>query len=1169
MTNFDFHNLLFPTEFERFCLDIIKIKEPNLEFRTFGEWADNGIDLLCTTEGKSIIGQCKRYNPNNFNSLKQSLNKEVKKCKKQNPERYILFTSVILGKEQFEVIVDLFEGYLKQSDIIDAEKLNEFLRDEGNYGHILKSHSKLLVPNFQLVEQALEKVVDRVVNKRHYEETIDFLNKIKRKHKLFHHTKQIRFLIEQLEESKIIILTGNPGVGKTTTAMLIANYFLNKKVKDMVFLQEDFEKIGDVREDNRLIVVDDFWGQNFTAKEGRGGQYSTYQRKFQQVVEHFSNSNNRYLILTSRDYVIKDMLNGAEFETQNLLNTNKYIIDIEELSNEDKVKILLNHLLFYDFDLSYFQDARYNDSFEHIIQHQNYSPRHLDFFIKTYLSEEYQSSYVFYESLYKYLGNPTAFWKEAFQKLNPTAKAILLILLVSGDPMNTDDLKSSFNNIQIKAREILNEGIIPTDFDRELKKLEEFYISSDWDEYYFDKSIKFQSPGIKDYLLEYLRNDGYLWIYPIISNASFFNQLTSVFSSKEEKINDYESEFPLYGQKIRLSEDLKSLLKQKLLTEFENLNFCNYEGKELTDELTRYHSNDETKSFKLIVLNRLFPIERNENIDVRNFMLDKVMVDINSFDGNRKVVDHRSMIYFPDVVKLLLPYLETSPNDIIRIYHKSINFADQYRYLYEFKEIYPLAFHKFYDNNIQSIKKHIKKLIFEDIDHYLEEDEGKIGIELDFLLNWGIEELRKQYNFRLTERYINELETTFEMNFSSLCKAKSPKKKACNTHSKFKQKEKEYNPKPYTTLIKEYLPGEEESYNPLLFLKKKGNKELLNVVKKSDSCLSSLKDSREIFEGICNFIVEYNVVVNELDTFQLIDKFFKCHCNRIRVQPELLIKATYKVIEELEQSDRYSTTKSRVFQVFKEIGMQKIQIEDLKPILIPYGNWYRFSDSDIKTYIVAKYVDSFEADQFSKRVTESLWEYDNHQILQFLSSANSRKIWISYLIPELERLLRSINFTNEKTALISFIDFFNVEFELAWEKKEKKFETFSGSNSESHYENLLHFCGIEFYVSDFEIYFEKDYQHGDTIAKLSINTEITRKLYKRVVETVPQKTSQYLASDDPVTIFEIKLCDFLKSEENYTIAIDIGMVSYIHDIIQEIREIVERGKFQTTSTLYK
>ncbi|MBB6610776.1 restriction endonuclease [Pontibacter sp. Tf4] len=197
MTNFDFHRLLFPAEFERFCLDILKICEPELEFKTSGEWADNGIDLLCTTENRNIIGQCKRYNPNNYNSLKQSLKKEAKKCKKEDPERYILFTSVTLGVTQFKEIVDLFEGYLKKSDIIDSEKLNEFLRDDKNYSHIFKSHSKLLVPNFKAVELALDKVVHR----KYYQKTAYFLHEIEAKHRLFHHTVQLPSLIQQLEEN--------------------------------------------------------------------------------------------------------------------------------------------------------------------------------------------------------------------------------------------------------------------------------------------------------------------------------------------------------------------------------------------------------------------------------------------------------------------------------------------------------------------------------------------------------------------------------------------------------------------------------------------------------------------------------------------------------------------------------------------------------------------------------------------------------------------------------------------------------------------------------------------------------------------------------------------------------------------------------------------------------
>lgn len=816
MTNFDFHNLLLPTEFERFCLDIIKVRESPLEFRTFGEWRDNGIDILCTSENKNIIGQCKCYNPNNYPSFKQSLKDEVKKCKKENPDRYILFTSIKLGVEQFKDIETLFEGYLKKDDIIDRERLNEFLRDDKNYGHLFKSHLKLLVPNFKSIELALENVVDKAVNKSFYEDTFDFLSILQKKRKLFHYTSQIPYLIEQLEKNKVIILSGKPGIGKTTTARIIANYFLCKEKKDIIFLQEDFDKIGNVKSDNRLIIVDDFWGQNFSPKVGE--YYSTYQRRFQRTIESFSNSENRYLILTSRDYVIRDVLyKNIEPETKGLLNNNKYIINLEENTIEDKVKIMMNHLLFYDFNLSYFSNALYDDNFEHIIEHHNYSPRILELFLKDYLNSNNSHSYNFYKSLKNYLDNPTAFWSEAFQKLNPTSKAILLTLLVSGGSMSLDDLKNSFDNIQVKAREILNEDIIPIDFKKELIKLEEFYISTNRNEYYHDILVEFQSPGVKDYLLEFLRNDGYLWIQPFILKAKYINQLTFAFSTKKEEVRDYESDTPLFGEKILLNQNYRQLLKHKLLLEFDDLNFCNYEEIELTDQLTRYHSREETKYFKLIELNNLFPIDIEGNENIREFIIEKVLIDIENYDG--KIVVGRSMIYFPSVIRLVFPYLNYSPNKILKAYYDSITFASEYIYIYNFKDIFPKEFKQFYDSEIKKIRNHIKELIFDNIDYYLYEEDGYIGEELDSLVNWKIEELKKQYNFRITEKFLNDLENTFEIDFSSLKKKVKPTKTVREGSKKEKSNLERYQSKPYKKVIEEYLPIENDyEYSSKSFL---------------------------------------------------------------------------------------------------------------------------------------------------------------------------------------------------------------------------------------------------------------------------------------------------------------------------------------------------------------
>lgn len=1158
MTNFDFHKLLFPTEFENFCRDVLEIREKNIRFTTYKSGRDGGIDIKSTNTKEKIIGQCKLYDPNNYNGLLRSLKKEVIKCKKQNTDRYILCINIELTPARSLEIKEIFGDYIQyEEDIIDGIKLNKYLNQE-EYEYLFKSYSKLLVPNFKSIEFALDKVVYR----KYHQKTIYFLNQIKSKHRLFHHTAQLPFLIQKLEENKVIILTGNPGVGKTTTAMMIANYFLSRKVKDLIFLEErDYTDVLSIIDGDRLVVVDDFWGQNFTPDIKN---HSTFQREFQTIIEHVINSDNCFLILTSRDYVIRDVLKRAEFETKNLLDENKYIINIEENTDEDKVKILLNHLLFYDFDLSYFLSAQYDDYFEYIIKHRNYSPRHLDFFTRSYLKEDYQSSYSFYKSLNKYLDNPSTFWNEAFQMLNPTAKTILLVLLTSGDPISIDDLKSSFDNIQIKVREILNESIIPTDFYNELKKLEEFYISIDKNEYYLDTLIEFQSPGIKDYLLEFLRNDGYLWIQPIILKAKFFNQLTFIFSTKEEKVSDYESDTPLYGKKILLSKDLQSLLKQKLLHEFENLIFCNQEAKELSDQLTKYHSNEETKYFKLIELNRLFPINREKNNDVKKFILEKVLDDINSFENNRKVVAHRSMIYFPSVIKLLLPYLENTPNEIINIYYNSITFAAEYKYFYGFKDIFPQEFQEFYDSNIKKIRQHIKELIFDDIDYYLYKEEGLIGVELDSLLNWGIEELKKQYNFNITDKFINDLETTFDIDFSSLRETKITQEKVKQDSSKF---EKEYKPKPYLSAIKEYLPAEDEEYSPLLFLRTHNYVDLLKIIKDNKSALYNLTSSKEIFEGVCHFIIKNEVDIDDLDTFQLLDKFFNHHCNQIDIQRDSFIEIGIKIIAELEQSGNYSITKSAIVQILEETKLPNIHIEDFKPIVISYGNWYRFGDANIETYIKAKYIASLKDSKFSELITQSLCDPDETKLLDFLQSANKEKLWSVYIIPELKKLIKDIDLTNERTILLSLVDFFNIEFDLSWHKNRKTLESYSSSLSNSYYEHILLFCNKKFYVSDFETYFEKDFQDSETILRLSLDITILNELYKRVISTISKKEVRSIIGEKPITIFEIKLSDFLKSDKNYKTLKDIGMVKYTFDLVQTIRGIIENLEVRTVNNV--
>lgn len=709
MNNFDFHNLLHSSEFENFCRDLLEIRENDVKFTTYRRGKDGGIDIKSTNTDIKIIGQCKLYNPNNYNSFFENLKKEVSKCKRQKPDRYIICTNIELSTDKAEKIKELFKDYLlNEEDIIDGIKLNKYL-GQPDYEYLFKIYSKLLVPNFAAIELAL----DQTIYRKYYNNTLGFLNDIKLKRNLFHSTAQIPYHIQKLEQNNVIVLSGNPGVGKTTTAKIIANYFLSKKVKEVIFLGErDYSDAPSILKENQLMIIDDFWGQNFSPDIKN---HSTYEREFQRFINLFNHSKNNYLILTSRDYIIKDILSVSERETEEIFNYSKYIIDIAKLTFEDKLRIFLNHLLFYDFELSYFKDLKSADNLEAILKHKNYSPRLVEQFIKIYRDTELEpSSYTFFKSFFKYLEKPIDFWKMMFNKLNPTAQLILFILLASGDDLDVEDLKISFLKMQMEVRQLLNVNIVPTDFRYELIKLEELYISIDKNDYSESKIIKFQSPGIKDYLLEYLRTDGYLWIQPIISKAIFFNQLVFLFSTKDQEIND-NTDFYLYGKKIVLNKELCLILKEKLLKEFDNLNFSNYEEQVFSDQLSRFHGVDETRYLKLTELGGFFDIELDDNVDVRNYITNCILEDFENFKSDGKFISPSSKIYLPKIISKTFRFLHVTPLYILNTYFESIEFAIEYTYFYNFKEIFPQEFEVFYMEHLPKIKKHIKELIFDDI----------------------------------------------------------------------------------------------------------------------------------------------------------------------------------------------------------------------------------------------------------------------------------------------------------------------------------------------------------------------------------------------------------------------------------------------------------------------
>lgn len=1149
MIDFDFHNLLFPTEFEKLCRDVVDIRDSPIKFTTYRRGRDGGIDFKSTNTQTKIIGQCKLYNPSNYNSFFANLKNEIKKCKRQKPSRYILCTNTKLSPSQAQEIYDLFEGYIiNEEDIVDGEKLNKYLGNK-EYQHLLKVYSKLLVPNLQLVEQAL----DEIINRKYYNKTASFLREIQKEHKLHHNTQMLKHCIDVLEKNKIIILTGNPGVGKTTTAKMIVNYFINQKVKNVLFLSDtDFIEIEGLYQDNQIIVVDDFWGQNFSPEHKDGSRL----RNFNRIINDFKESENRYLVLTSREYIIQDVLNHAEHETQKILNTDRFIVNLDGFSNEDKARIFLNHLLYYDFEKAFFNKLEYSDILENIIEHSNYSPRHIEYFIKQFLYFDDKSSYNFYALFLKYLDKPTEYWNKNFEKLNGTSKLILLIILISSDPMELLDLEKSFNTTQEETRLSLNENIEPLAFNKELRILEDFYLVSEKEEYTNRVFLRFQSPGIKDFLLEYLRTNGKAWIKPLLENALFFNQLNFVFDTEEKNIDDYMSEISLFGKKIILSLELQKILKLKLLNEFDVLNFC-YQGDKVLydDAFSSEHVAEQTKYWKLFLLNNLFNISKDENLDVRNFIITEVRKDIDAYEPDkRKIVDMYSMLEFPRVIKLINPYIKLDANYLIKSYFEGCTFTSEFDSLYTFKEIFPFEFESFIQKNNIAIKKAIKYNIIDDIDYYMS---NLMDSELDTHLEYIIEEVCKKYKIRLTSKFIKEIEEMAEQRVFS--KPKSTKRKPKKKKQPLPKPILRLEPKKFDPIIKEYLPEYSyESFDPIQYLKNiDSDKKLITEIKrtldKEESILKPFTSNKEVFLFFIQWIEQESVSLASFNKYTLLDSFFTYYCKSNDIDIDFFKKLFFELTEDSFGHD-FSLTETQLKKFFIENNIEQYNINILSPIIVTDKKWFDFSNTSFQVYFIAEHLINIKSDEeFKKNIIDYISNINEIELLHFLNYKCKTRLDEVLIISELHKFLSSIDTTSPKTIVLSFLDFFTIHFDIEWVKEEKRFNENSSSCSDWFFEMIIQYLGIDFSTMNFDAYFCKHYYREYNIQKYFINVKAYNKLYNYVIRNMTKRKGGIFIYDRDSIFFDIELEKLAKDEVFYSIIQEIGMEKYILNLFDSIK----------------
>lgn len=514
MANYDF-STLNDRELEELTRDLLS-KKLNVNFQSFKPGPDKGIDLRYSTINaeNEIVVQVKHYLSSGISKLKLDLkNNEIQKVVSLKPERYIFCTSLPLSPQDKEEIKIIFNPYIQStSDVIGKEDLNKWLED---YPEIQERHFKLWLSSIDLIK----KIVKNGVKGR----SEFYREKILREITLYVPNKTHSEAVNALNNNHFILITGAPGIGKSTLAnmltyQLLAEDFELIYVREITEAEEAFSP-----EKKQVFYFDDFLGAiTLDLYSSRNADSAIVN-----FIERIRSDKYKRLILTCRTTILNQAKNISDKIQNSSIDISNYEVRIQNYTNWDKAQILYNHIYLSDIEdeqkLIFFQ----NDFHWKVIKHRYYNPRVIQDITKktNIIDSDYSEKFVL-----DILNDPKKIWEKPFNVQISHISRLLLLTMYSLYYTTDERLKETFNsriNHEVVCNNYLREG---NEYNFALKELVGAFIIRTIDK----NSIRYSffNPSVEDFIYTYFQNSPEEYLQ-LLKSAVFFEQFKYRISTTE------------------------------------------------------------------------------------------------------------------------------------------------------------------------------------------------------------------------------------------------------------------------------------------------------------------------------------------------------------------------------------------------------------------------------------------------------------------------------------------------------------------------------------------------------------------------------------------------------------------------------------------------------------
>jgi hypothetical protein len=425
-------------EFEALVGDLYSA-ELGVRFQRFPRGRDGGIDLRHLRPGRvrPDVIQAKHYQGSRFSDLRTAARKEKRRLETLglSTSSYRLVTSLGLTAANKSELAEILSRWIRSEDWIVGRDDLEDLLDE--HPQIERKHVKLwLGSSTHLAAYARPGTHAR---------SRVLAQSIARSLPLYVQGRSFAEAMGVLDDAKILLIAGEPGIGKTTLARLAVGAYIEEGYEP-IEVSRDIEEAWDVWDEAvpQIFLYDDFLGRTMLGELSKNED----SRLLSFMAEVESSPRTR-LVLTTREYILQEAAQTFEAFRRAGVTTRRFVLALPSYTSSERARILHNHVWHSQLAMSAKEELVADRGYRRIVRHANFNPRLIEYITGMQRGHpvRLEPGATWLEFAVDALDHPNEIWNQAFQReLGDHEQQLLLCLVTMPDEAEINDLERAFTS---------------------------------------------------------------------------------------------------------------------------------------------------------------------------------------------------------------------------------------------------------------------------------------------------------------------------------------------------------------------------------------------------------------------------------------------------------------------------------------------------------------------------------------------------------------------------------------------------------------------------------------------------------------------------------------------------------------------------------------------------